>query len=445
LTLSSPSLPSNLSDWLELLERRHPKAIDLGLERCGAVWRQMGSPRPSSRIFMVAGTNGKGSTVATICALLDALGHSYGSYTSPHLARYNERVRLQGEPVPDETLLQAFERVEAARGDVSLSYFEFGTLAAISILSRASLDYSVMEVGLGGRLDAVNLLDAECAVITPIGLDHQDYLGDDLLSIGREKAGIIRPGRPVVCGEANPPASIIETALAHTAPLKRLGVDFSIKRLNGLARFNTGGLEMEVPLPVLDGPHQLNNMATALAALLELIPAAAADPEALVRGLCSVSLSGRFERALQQPAVWVDVGHNPMAARAVAVTVGATMKAEGIAQCRCVLAMLADKDAPAVVEELRSAVTGWYCAGLEGDRGQTGPALARRVEQVDEALEIHVFKGVTQALDAAISDSRPGDGVLVFGSFLTATEALQHLAPDTDRILNHGPGIGQSD
>jgi dihydrofolate synthase/folylpolyglutamate synthase len=435
-------LPSNLSDWLDLLERRHPKAIDLGLERCGAVWRQMGSPQPSSRIFMVAGTNGKGSTVATICALLDALGHSYGSYTSPHLVRYNERVRLHGESVPDETLLQAFEQVEAARGDVSLSYFEFGTLAAISILSQARLDYSVMEIGLGGRLDAVNLLDADCAVITPVGLDHQDYLGDDLFSIGKEKAGIIRPGRPVVCGEADPPASILETALAHTAPLKRLGVDFTIGRLNGLALFSTGGLEMEVPLPVLDGPHQLSNMATAIAAVLELIPGAAAVPELLARGLRSVSLSGRFERVLQQPAVWVDVGHNPMAARAVAVTVGATMKAEGIAQCRCVLAMLADKDAPAAVEELQTVVTVWYCAGLDGDRGQTGAALARRVEQVDGVPEIRVFKNVAQALDAAISDSGPDDGVLVFGSFLTATEALQHLAPDTARILIHGQGIG---
>ena len=436
--MSSFPLPSNLPDWLDLLERRHPKAIDLGLERVSVVWRQMGSPQPSSRIFMVAGTNGKGSTTATICALLDALGHSYGSYTSPHLARYNERVRLQGEPVPDETLLQAFEQVEAARGEVSLSYFEFGTLAAMYILSRAGLDYSVMEVGLGGRLDAVNLLDADCAVITPIGLDHQDYLGDDLLSIGREKAGIIRPGRPVICGEADPPASIIETALANTAPLKRLGVDFTIRRLNGLALFSAEGLEMEVPLPVLEGPHQLNNMATAIAALLELIPGAAAVPEAMVRGLRSVSLSGRFERVAQRPAVWVDVGHNPMAARAVAITVGEAMKAEGIARCRCVLALLADKDAPAVAEELRTAVTAWYCAGLEGDRGQTGATLAGRVEQADGAPEIHVFKNVAQALDAAISDSGPDDGVLVFGSFLTAMEALQHLASDAARIRPDG-------
>jgi len=426
LILSSLSLPGNLPDWLELLERRHPKSIDLGLERCGKVWRRMGSPQAAPRIFMVAGSNGKGCTVATLCALLDALGHRYASYTSPHILNYNERVRLQGKAVSDELLLQAFEQVEAARGDVSLSYFEFGTLAAISILSRASLDFAAMEVGLGGRLDAVNLLDADCAVITPIGLDHQDYLGDNLLSIGWEKAGIIRPGRPVICGESNPPASIIETALAQSAPLKCLGRDFTIERQNRQARFGTGTLELELPLPVLAGPHQLNNMATAIAALLELIPGAAAVPGQLARGLRAVSLPGRFERISQQPAVWVDVGHNPMAAQAVAVAVEEALAAEGIGQCRCVLAMLADKDATAVAEELRNFVSAWYCAGLGGDRGQTGAALARRVGQADGPQEIHVFESVGLALDAAVSESGPADGVLVFGSFLTAMEALLH-------------------
>jgi len=426
LTVNEFSLPSNLSGWLELLERRHAKSVDLGLERCGEVWRRMGAPQAADRTFIVAGTNGKGSTVATLCALLDALGHSYGSYTSPHLAHFNERVCLNNDPVSDAALIQAFEHVEAARGEVSLSYFEFGTLAAIDILSRTSLEYAVMEVGLGGRLDAVNLLDADCAVITPIGLDHQDYLGGDLQSIGLEKAGIIRPGRPVVCGEAKPPASIIETALAHSAPLKRLGADFTIKRRNGHARFSMQGLELDLPLPVLGGAHQLNNMATAIAALLELIPGAAAVPDALTRGLRSVRLSGRFERISQRPAIWVDVGHNPMAARAVAVTVSEAMKDGGARQCRCVLAMLADKDAAAVVEELQAVVTAWYCAGLDGDRGQSGADLARRVQQSHEVLDIRVFERVSLALDAAVSDSGPDDGVLVFGSFLTATEALSH-------------------
>ena len=424
--MTAPSLPSNLADWLDLIERRHPIAIDFGLERCGEVWRRMGSPQPAPRVFMVAGTNGKGSVVATICSLLDSLGYSHGSYTSPHLARFNERVCLNGDAVPDQALLQAFEQVEAVRGEVSLTYFEFGTLAAIYILANAGLDYAVMEVGLGGRLDAVNLLDADCAVITPIALDHQDYLGDDLLSIGREKAGIIRHGCPVVCGETDPPASVIETALAHSAALKRLGADFTIKQEYGRARFSMGPQELVVPLPVLDGPHQLNNMATAMAALLELIPGAALDPEAMVHGLRHVALAGRFQRISQRPAVWVDVGHNPMAARAIAVTLEKAMQTDGFERCRCVLGMLADKDAAAVAEELRTVVNEWYCAGLEGDRGQSGSALARRIVTAAGTPDIHVFQSVVLALDKAVSDSGPNDCVLVFGSFLTATEALSH-------------------
>jgi dihydrofolate synthase/folylpolyglutamate synthase len=432
--VGSSTLPATLADWLDLLELRHPKAIDLGLDRCGEVWRRMGSPAPAPKIFMVAGTNGKGSTVATLCALLDASGYRYGSYTSPHLVRYNERVLINGEAVSDEALLESFARVEAARGDVSLSYFEFGTLAAIDILARSELDFAVMEVGLGGRLDAVNLLDADCAVITPIGLDHQLYLGDDLESIGHEKAGIIRPGKPVFSGEAEPPGSIFDAAHSQQAPLRRLGVNFSIETGKGQSRFVTGLIEMMVPLPVLDGPHQLGNMATALAAFLELVPHAAADPGSVARGLRAVSLAGRFQRISQHPAIWIDVGHNPMAAQAVAVALGEAMVAGGISRCCCVLAMLADKDATAVVEALNPVIDGWYCAGLGSDRGQSGAELAGRVRQAGQGLDKRVFETVAMAFDAAVSDSGQDEAVLVFGSFLTATEALLHWqATDHDK------------
>ncbi len=424
--MSSTPLPGTLADWLTLIEDRHFKAWDLGLERCGEVWRAMDAPVPAPGIFVVAGTNGKGSTVAMLCALLGALGHRYGSYTSPHLTRFNERIRVNGATVDDAMLMEAFERVEAARGEVSLTYFEFTTLAAFDILSRAGLDFAVMEIGLGGRLDAVNLLDGDCAVITPIGLDHQDYLGDDLEAIGREKAGIIRPGRPVVCGEPNPPASVIETAAEQSAPLLRLGREFRIRRWKGGARFQMGGLELDLPLPSLEGAHQLENMATALATLLERLPAAADVPAQLAAGLRSVSLRGRFERLAQQPAIWVDVGHNPMAARAVAATAGDAMRSEGLARCRCVLAMLADKDAAGVAEELAPVVSGWYCAGLEGERGQSGHALAGRLEQAGLSGRLYSFDSVSEALDAAVSDSAKNEAVLAFGSFFTAAEAAQH-------------------
>jgi dihydrofolate synthase/folylpolyglutamate synthase len=438
--VGSQYLPGTLSDWLNLLESRHPRSVDLGLERALAVWQRMGNPRPAPLVFTVAGTNGKGSTVSTLCSLLKALGYRQGSYTSPHVQNYNERVRIDGVAVSDEQLLEAFARVESFRGDLSLSYFEFGTLAAIDILARAGLDFAVMEVGLGGRLDAVNILDADCAVITPIGLDHQEYLGDDLESIGREKAGIIRQGKPVVCGDPLPPASILEEAAARDAELLQLGRDFSVSRVGDHVHFVMNGVALDVPLPVLAGAHQLNNMATALAALFVQIPEASTRLEALNQGLRSVSLHGRFERVREAPVVWLDVGHNPLAAAVVAKSVADCRETEQIAQCRCVLGMLMDKDAAAAAVELDAVVNGWYCAGTGSDRGQTGAELAARLATADLGSDTRVFHTVAEALDAAISDSGPADAVLVFGSFLTVADAMRHLNTDTARIPTEGLG-----
>jgi len=421
--LNATASPQSLNEWLDLLEVRHPTAIDLGLERCRAVWQRMGSPRPARAVFVVAGTNGKGSTVATICGLLDGLGHRYGSYTTPHLYRYNERVQVQGRPVNDEALLHAFDRVEAARRDTSLTYFEFGTLAAFQVLAEAELDYAVMEIGLGGRLDAVNLLDADVAVITPIGLDHQEYLGNDLDGIGREKAGVMRPRQRVVCGDPDPPASVLATAAEMEARLLRLGVDFSAVISGDTVRYSACSLELELPLPSLPGPHQINNMATGLAAVLALIPEAADDSAALARGLRSVRLPGRLERIAERPVLWLDVGHNPLGARAVAVALGDIKASEGIENCRCVIAMLADKDVAAAVAELKTVISHWYCASLPGSRGQSGEQLAAKIAGAVGNLPLQVHASVKSALQAALADAGPDEGVLVFGSFLTVAEA----------------------
>lgn len=424
-------LPDTLGAWLSLLEDRHPRAIDLGLERCREVWQRLGRPQPAPKIFVVAGTNGKGSTVATICAVLEGLGMTQGSYTTPHLMRYNERIHVNGKAVSDRALLDAFARVEAARREVSLTYFEFGTLAACVILREAELDFAVMEVGLGGRLDAVNLLDADCAVITPIGLDHQDYLGDDLESIAREKAGIIRPARPVVSGEASPPASIIECASANGAMLVRLGREFSIERRGKNVLFTKGDRKLTLPPPALAGKHQLSNMATGIAAVLELLPDA--DGDSIAQGIGQVVLPGRLQRMSARPAVWIDVGHNAMAAEAVSAAVRKFMSTEGLRRCRCVLGMLADKDAPSVAAVLGKVVDQWYCAGVRGDRGRTGRQLAKDLGKTDGSLDIRVFDRIGTALSAALEDSAANDAVLVFGSFLTASEALAHF---------HQPGEG---
>lgn len=419
-------MPHTLDAWLELLESRHPRTIDLGLERCRAVWRRMGSPRPAPSVFVVAGTNGKGSTVATICSLLGALGYRYGSYTTPHLYRYNERVQVLGQPVTDDLLLAAFERVEAALGGTSLTYFEFGTLAAFQVLAEASLDHAVMEIGLGGRLDAVNLLDADVAVITPIGLDHQEYLGHDLESIGREKAGIIRPGRPVICGEASPPASILAAAAEQGASLRRLAVDFRADVVNDGVVYRDDGLELSLPRPALPGPHQVGNMATSVAAVLQRIPGAAQDPAALAAGLAAVRLAGRLEQVSSAPPLWIDVGHNPLGARVIAAALSEIAATEDLQACRCVLGMLADKDAGAAAAELRAVVSHWYCAALPGSRGQTSAQLAARIGPVTGSAPIRTFDSVETALDAAVADCATGEGVLVFGSFLTAAAAGNH-------------------
>ncbi|MEE8339233.1 MAG: folylpolyglutamate synthase/dihydrofolate synthase family protein [Xanthomonadales bacterium] len=426
----------SLNEWLVLLEARHPRTIDLGLERSCEVWGRMGSPRPARQIFTVAGTNGKGSTVAYLCGMLKGLGYSFGSYTTPHLFRYNERVRVNGIAASDRLLLDAFERVEAARGDVSLSYFEFGTLAAISLMhdyrnaagNEVGLDFAVMEVGLGGRLDAVNILDANCAVITTVGLDHQEYLGDDRESIGREKAGIIRRNVPLICGEKDPPASVLAEASRLQAPLLRLGHEFSAVDERESIRFTRGATDILLPRPQMIGRHQVDNMATALAALLELAPHALNNADQLVGGLALVSLAGRLQRVSDHPPVYVDVGHNAQAAEAIREALSKMMGQGEISSCHCVLAMLADKDATAVAQILEPVVSAWYCAGLGGERGQSGEQLANKIRAGEIDAKVTSCVDVGTALDAALSalsTERPGaDCVLVFGSFLSAGQAI---------------------
>ena len=424
----------SLNEWLRLLESRHPRTIDLGLERSREVWERMGSPHPAGKIFTVAGTNGKGSTVAYLCGMLRELGYSFGSYTTPHLFRYNERVQVNGIDASDRQLVDAFELVETARGDVSLSYFEFGTLAAISLMSGSSLDFAVMEVGLGGRLDAVNILDADCTVITTVGLDHQEYLGDDRESIGREKAGIIRRNIPLVCGETNPPASVMAEASRLQAPVLRLGHEFTAVGDQGNIRFTKGETVFLIPRPQMIGQHQVNNLATALAALLELLPDAPGSGHQLARGLASVSLAGRLQQVSGRPRVYVDVGHNALAAEAVLETLSKIAEPDTALDCHCVIAMLADKDAAAVARIFEPVVSNWYCAGLGGERGQTGKELAERVRAEAVNAKVASCANVDAALDAALGalnrDHHSSACILVFGSFLTAGQAISRWQPD---------------
>jgi dihydrofolate synthase/folylpolyglutamate synthase len=428
-----------LESWLDLLEQRHPLEIDLGLQRCGVVFKRLGSPKPAKKTYTVAGTNGKGSTVAYLAALSRALGQRYGTYTSPHIFKFNERVCIMGEAVSDDCLTNAFERVEKARGEVSLTYFEFTTLAAFLIMQQADLDCAFLEVGLGGRLDTVNLIDTDCAVITPIGLDHQDYLGPDLSSIASEKAGIIRPAKVVLCTQENPPAEIINKARHLQAPVLRRGVDFDlIDHVNqGSLQFSMAAESIAVPYPSMAGEHQIDNLAVALAAMAQQNPAYALKTAEIGAAIQACSLPGRLQIVNTAPEIILDVGHNELAAEAVAMYLK-NRNSQGVT---CILAMLADKAVEDVVVALSGRCHRWICADSPGSRGQTAAQLAERIELVLPVADVNACGSMENAIERAVRAVGEDETILVFGSFTTVSTAagwlknrMQRDDHDTARI-----------
>ena len=416
----------DLQQWLAYIERQHPRTIELGLERVREVATRLGLERPAAQVVSVAGTNGKGSTVAFIEAIARAGGWKVGAYTSPHLLRYNERVRIDGEEASDPALAEAFAAVETARSDTPLTYFEYGTLAALWLFQRAALDLVVLEVGLGGRLDAVNLVDADVAVITTVDIDHCDWLGEDRETIGGEKVGIARAWKPLVLGEVDPPSSVLRHAYAIGANAIRLGSDFFHEPVDDSHwRWREVGAELRLPQPRLAAPAQRANAATAIAALRALPRAL---PEAaFAAGVAAAELPGRLQRfARDGVEVVVDVAHNPQAARELA----AWLRAQPAAPTLAVFAALADKDAAAMVEPLAGLVAHWHLAGLEDAvRGQDVDAFGQRLaaSAAGAAATSSRHAQVADALDQACASAGPGARVLVFGSFHTAAAALRVL------------------
>ncbi|PJK10100.1 bifunctional tetrahydrofolate synthase/dihydrofolate synthase [Lysobacteraceae bacterium NML120232] len=417
----------DLQHWLERLEKQHPKTIELGLDRVREVAQRMALGKPAAQVISVAGTNGKGSTVAFIEAIAQAAGKRVGCYTSPHLQRYNERVRIDGREVDDAELISAFEAVEAARGEVSLTYFEAGTLAALWLFARARLDLAVLEVGLGGRLDAVNIVDADCAIITTVDLDHQDWLGSDTEAIGFEKAGIAREGKPLVLGDDDPPASVLRHAYAIGAPSWRIANDFFAERLAGAQwRYHEVGCEMTLPLPSLAAPVQLRNAACAIAALRALD--FDLQETAVARGLQAAQLSARLQVfARGKVQLWVDVGHNPQAARALSEALAAAPE-----KTLAVYAPLADKDAAAVVAALQAQIDGWVLAA-SSEAGARGIGLDALREKLPQDLPVIAAESnVIAAIEKALSLAGATGRVLVFGSFHAAGQALGWLERQAD-------------
>jgi dihydrofolate synthase / folylpolyglutamate synthase len=419
-----------LAQWLALQEQVHARAIDLGLDRVGSVARILGVERPAYRVITVGGTNGKGSTVATLETLLLALGLRVGSLTSPHLLRYNERIHVEGREATDAQLIDVFERIEAARGSTTLTFFEYNTLAALLLFADQKLDVAVLEVGLGGRLDAVNLVDADVSVLCSVGFDHRDWLGDTLDAIGAEKAGIFRAHRPAVLGTPQLPRSVY-------AAIEQLGAEAVVAERQfswhiGPDSWTYRGLNAEIaglPAPRLAGAIQYRNAATALAAVESLARIAGPDwrwpplrREVIAAALSKVELAGRFQ-VIAGPVEWIlDVAHNEPAAQILKANLaqrpvtGRTLAVCGILQ---------DKDAGEIARVLARSAEIWIACALPGPRGGTAAELAARLAphiRVSEQAP-SVAAGCTRARALA----RPGDRVLVFGSFSTVTAALEWL------------------
>lgn len=416
--------PTTLAGWLAYLETLHPKAIDMGLARVREVAAHLDVP-VGCPVIIVSGTNGKGSTCALLEAFMRCGGFSVGLYASPHLLRYNERVRIDGREAGDAELVAAFTAVEDSRTTTGtpLTYFEFGTLAALWLFARAKPDALVLEVGLGGRLDAVNIVDADVAVVTSIDLDHMDYLGSTRAAIGREKAGIFRSGRPAVCGDPDPPQALVDHAREIGTPLLRAGIDFDIVAEGTQWRYRgPGGERYGLPIPALRGAHQLGNAAIALTALDLLRARLPVAGGAIREGLVTVDLPGRFQVLPGRPTIVLDVAHNPHAARVLAAALGSM---GFYPETHAVFGMLADKDIRGVIDAVRPRIDRWYIATLPGPRGARADVLAAHLRAAGvEGVAVRAFDSIATAYHAAHDAAGEADRITVFGSFLTVAAVL---------------------
>ena len=412
----------SLDEWLGWQETLHPQLIELGLERIQQVFQRLHPSPPPFTVITIAGTNGKGSSVALLESIFLSAGYRVGAYTSPHLQRYNERIRINARVVDDEPICAAFQRIDEARADISLTYFEFGTLAALDLFYRTPLDIVLLEVGLGGRLDAVNIIDSDVALITSIGLDHTDWLGSDRESIAREKAGIMRAGKPVVCSDDDIPEAIYEVANQTGSELHCLGRDFNYSRTaEGWLWSGQDQQQHCFSLPNLPGEHQLRNAAGVMMVLDCLAESLPVRYEDVQQGLMHLRVVGRQQIQLGKFEWIFDVAHNAQSAVVLASLLGVRNRP----RTHAIVGMLKDKDIAAVLGPVLPYVTDWYCVDLAVPRG----AQARQLEAVLKALDptaiVSLYGDVSAAMTELEKTAAEGDQMLVFGSFYTVAEALQ--------------------
>lgn len=418
----------NLAEWLSYIESLHPKSIAMGLDRVKQMIDRL-KLHPKFTIVTVAGTNGKGSTCAMLEQIYTNAGYQVGCYTSPHLLRYNERVRINKQEVSDDALCAAFEAVDAGRVDangevISLTYFEVGTLAAVWHFMQAGIDVAILEIGLGGRLDAVNAFEPDCSIVTSVDLDHQEFLGNTRESIGFEKAGVYRTSVPAICGDTNPPLSLVTFAHEVKANFMRVHHEFYFT-LDGVDswQYSDGEVTYQLPIPALKGAYQLNNAACAVCAVDTLQSSLPVTSTHIASAMRQVSLAGRFHTVSTSPHVILDVAHNPHAARALAANLNASRMPQG--KTIAVFAMLADKDMQGVVQAVKDEIDLWYIAGIDNVRGASAEDLAKIVSEVAPNAKFKIFQNANIAYQQACIDVTENDKILVFGSFYTVASVMQ--------------------
>jgi dihydrofolate synthase/folylpolyglutamate synthase len=418
-----------LDKWLAWQESLHFTAIELGLERCRRVANNMGLLKPAYNVISIAGTNGKGSSITMLDQILRNAGYKIGRYTSPHLLRYNERICINGEEVSDSELCESFDRIDRARGEISLTYFEFGTLTALDLFRQHNVDIAVLEVGLGGRLDAVNVLDADVALVTSIDIDHQQWLGDNRESIAREKAGIFRNKAPAICSDPEPPQSLLDCADALGTPLSMLGRDYHLTKGHGYWSWKTDTVSLEkLPRPMQFCDFQLENAAGVLMVLEKIKHDYPVNPEHIKQGLNSFRLTGRMQFIPGRIPKILDVAHN---SESVRVLVENLSKIPCLGQTHLIVGMLKDKDHPEVFKVLNNIADSWNIITLTQDRGSDAKTLISGLAELGIKDNVVEYISVDHALETLEQSSMTGDRIVVTGSFLTVGAALRYLDQET--------------
>ena len=415
----------SLSAWLDWQEGLHPRPIDLGLERAAGVFKALNPGAIKPKTIIVGGTNGKGSCIAFLEAIYRAQGYRVGAYTSPHILNYNERIRIDGQAVADNTICHAFERIEAVRNDVSLSYFEFGTLAALDIFWRSELDVQLLEVGLGGRLDAVNIIDADVCLITSICIDHIDWLGETREAIGYEKAGIFRAMTPAIVGDIEPPKSLIQSAVEKNTPLFCINQDFSFNSRQGCwdwkSKCGDKKEYLDLPLPALKGAHQYRNAASVIMTVSQMEALLPVDEQSIHQGLQNAYLKGRFQLINSEVPVLLDVAHNPHAVYALLDYLQSDFPEKKI---YAIFSMMKDKDITNVISIIKSVIEYWIISPLNNPRAASKSLMQSCFKKCELENVSFKNKDFSQAYLEAESKAKAGDLILIFGSFYLVSEYL---------------------